>query len=176
MSLKLKKMLSILGLTKEGFWFPYYGDELLFRWPWNRKEKTKFKSLLYDFECASLVEYWKHVGAYEEAVAKKSNYDKKIQGFDYTDILYEWIKFKYRSGCYVILNDIQHSFRPESFWHKLPDNTHKAFYKDVCVLTCKDLTEVKRLCGDIEPGFAVATGWKNGDLVDFNEEEVDENY
>jgi hypothetical protein len=42
------------SICKNGIWFDYKGDVVLYKWPWRRNDGNKFVSLLFEHEFKSL--------------------------------------------------------------------------------------------------------------------------
>ncbi len=84
-------------------------------------------------------------------------YDKLL-GFDYSDILTEWVQKKYPRENLVIMTDINVAAKNLEFWAKLPAKSAGLFLKDVAVLRCKDYSEVERIVENTPYDFANALG------------------
>lgn len=151
----------------EGIWFNYYGDQMMWRWWWNRIKGYSLYSTIHDRAFKSKLEYWKFVGAIEESTRKY-----RVRSYDHEAILVDWVGLKFPSDHIVILHDINVSAKEASFWLKLPQHYRPHFLGDYVVLTCGSGNEVFRLCDSIPRVFAQAFGFSGGKLVYWNEEET----
>lgn len=158
-------------ISWSGFWFKYYGDELIYLWPWIReanKRHLKYRSLHLDGYYTSLNEYLISIGKNEASTSNKINNIKSYY-WD-TNILPSWIKDKLRSGIYVVLTNINAGGKPSSFWDAIPADRKIHFAKDVVVLHCKTMREMHTICNTIEESFANAVGVRDGNIVYWNQD------
>jgi hypothetical protein len=96
----------------------------------------------------------------------------KLFGFDYPEILSQWIAFKYPREHIIVLLNINVQAKNIQFWAKVPQTDMKYFLQDTVILRCKDKSEVIRLVENIPPDFADAYGYSAGSLFTYNKEDV----
>lgn len=153
-------------INREGIWFSYYGDHVLWRWWWKRENQGVYWSEMHQVNFQFKRNYWKHVGALEENTRKH-----RVRSFDELTVLEGWAKYSFPNDYVVILKDINVSAKEASFWLKLPQHYRPHFLGDYVVLTCENSMEVHRLCDKIDYDFALAYGFAYGELIDNNEPE-----
>lgn len=156
-----------MKVTAEGIDFNYNNDVVTWLWPWNRSYKRKFQSLIYDTEFKSLKDYWIHVGQQDRPDSYK-RVKGKVSGFPLKEAIEDWIKFNLRTGCHVVLWDINLDAKPASFWRTIPEHLRIQFTSDIVVLSCKDHQEASNLCTVIETSFANACAVSGGDVIGWN--------
>src|SRR5438445_100940 len=79
---------------------------------------------------------------------------KKLVSFDYTEILSQWIYFKFPYDHVIVLSNINVQAKNIQFWAKIPQKEVPHFLKDIVILRCKDVSELVRLVDNIGPDFA----------------------
>lgn len=162
-------------LSSTGFTFPYHGDLLTFVFPkWRKKSedgcKMKFFSKKLEAHVKDLPEYWRKVGAYEQAcrVSRKSN---KIYGFSLDELIKAWATNQHLpSGIYVILWDVDLYMKPTEFWDMVPQDTIEKLKSDVVIFSCESLYQAERICKSVSPDFATAYVFDHGEMVMRNSE------
>jgi hypothetical protein len=102
---------------------------------------------------------------------QKSKPLDKLTGFDYTDILSQWVSMKYPLDHVIILMNINVEAKNIQFWAKVPQVEIGNFLKDIVVLRCKDLSQLAQLIGNIPEEFAEAYGYSAGCLISYNKED-----
>jgi hypothetical protein len=94
----------------------------------------------------------------------------KLNGFDFEEVISQWVYLKYPREHLIILVNINVEAKNIQFWAKVPKTDSKHFLKDLVVLYCKDKTEVLRLVDNIPVEFAEAYGFSAGCMITFNRE------
>lgn len=163
-----------------GIWFNYYGDNMLWRWPWKREiwedhgpygrgyaDLPAFHSTMYSKNFNSRREYWMHIGALEEMTRKY-----RVRSFNTIDVLTSWVRAAFPVDYIVILTEINIAAKDSSFWLKLPQHYRPHFLGDYVVLTCGSTNDVYRLCDSIPIDFAIAYGFSGGVLIEDNTEDT----
>ena len=110
---------------------------------------------------------------YGWAIAEYYKYNEhlssNLKGYSYANhILLDWLRLRFKHGSYVVMYDINSTQKPNEFWLSLPLKKAVELTKDVVVLKCKNKEEVQDLLTAIDPSFASAIGWVNGNMVDWN--------
>jgi predicted transcriptional regulator len=98
---------------------------------------------------------------------------KKLTGFDYTDILSQWVSTKYLYDHIIVLMNINVEAKNIQFWAKIPQTEIEHFLKDIVILRCKDQTQLIRLIENIPVEFAEAYGYSGGCLITYNREDYE---
>lgn len=154
-----------MKISKQGITFNYNNDEITWLWWWKRTNSNcPYFSLVYNYWFLNFRQYWLKVGGSERNLPTS-----KIQGYSMENLISSWIKFNCRTGCYVLLYDINVESKPASFWRTIPDRDKTQLLADVVLLRCKDWDEIQRLCDSITTNFATAAGIKDGHIVYWNE-------
>lgn len=154
----------LLEFTKEGVWFPYKGDEVLRSWPWKKIDGNN------KYRCSSRLGSYLNFANYKASLDERGVVNGKITGFSLSHIILNWAGIHLRSGFNVVLFDVNVNSRNSDFWDRIPDFQKKQLTKDVVVLNCKDMREVKHLCDSINMDFAIALGFDHGRLKCWNED------
>ena len=154
-------------LNKQGINFKYYGDILLWKWPWVRQGAPKFFSKFHSKDFKSLPEYWAHSGKMEY-LASKSYDGIKILGFSYIEILNDWVSIHFCTEHVVLVRELDVSAKDVSFWMRIPKDKVKNLVKDIVVLKCKDKTEVFNMMETLDKNFCLAYGYSLGKFVGTN--------
>lgn len=152
-------------LSREGISISYKGDTLTYSWIpffWGEVH-SKYTGLTY----AEFKYYKKHISDIE-----KQGF-KKLLGFDYLDIISQWISLKFPVDHIIILLNINVEAKNVQFWAKIPQTEIGHFLKDTVVLRCKDESEMERLVSNIPPNFAEAYGYSCGNLITYNKEDYE---
>lgn len=151
-----------MKIDSKGIWFKYMGDKICLMWPWNPLPNIYFSDKLH-CTFTSIREYNKYMGS---AVGMK---ERNILGLNYKDLIQEWVSINFKGEYVIVLIDIDISKRDSVFWENIPYIKKIAFTNEVVVLRCKDQGQMGRIVDSIEQDFAVAWGFKNGELVYSND-------
>jgi hypothetical protein len=95
--------------------------------------------------------------------------ERNVIGISYQDIVQAWVEDNFKGEYVIVLTEIDLTKKPSVFWENIPYIKKIAFNNEVVVLRCKDKGQMDRIIDSIEPGFAIAWGFKGGQLVDFND-------
>ena len=152
-----------ITLNRRGIWFPFEGDRICRSWFWKR-DTNVYYSEKFNRSFYSLADYLKYIGSLGPTMGSSS-----MSGLNYGDILPEWVSYKFPKEIIVVLTDINTGKKTLDFWNKVPHPNREVFGKDIVILYCKDLGQLKRIIDSIDISFADAYGFKNGELVYWNE-------
>jgi hypothetical protein len=89
-------------------------------------------------------------------------------GFNYLDIISQWIKIRFSNEVVVVLTNINADKKPSSFWSNIPYTKKVVFTTDVVVLICKDVGQAKSIVDSVNLDFAEATCYRDGQLTYWN--------
>jgi hypothetical protein len=92
----------------------------------------------------------------------------KLQGFNYNEIIGQWVNAKYPHESVVVLKDVNVEERSLSFWAKIPKDKIEHIQKDIIVLRCGSKENAIEIVDSIEPGFAEAFAFSGGILINYN--------
>lgn len=152
----------ILKINKKGFWFRYKEDNICLNWFWHKSlHKYYSEKLHHNFN--SLKDY------NEYPISNSDVKHKNILGFDVKDIIEEWVEIKFNKECIVVLMDINISEKSMNFWDEIPYTKKIVFSKEIILLKCKDFRQVYQIIDSVEREFAIALGFKAGNLITSNE-------
>lgn len=154
-------------LSKRGVHLPYYGDALVFNWPWCRKIAGRYSSSIYGRDFGTLREYWSYAGASAQ-LAVHSLDAGKMGGFDIPEVLGQWTNKMYPDEYVMVLVGADTSKKDATFWQRVPKTQHIHWGKDFQLLRCSDRTELLNLAAGISEGFAECYCFFNGQLIDTN--------
>lgn len=154
-----------MRVNKTGIFFSYYGDELLWVWPWRRKDHNKFFSSIFEREFPSLKEYWYFSGGWNEACRKE-----KVLGYSEFEVLSSWVKKEFRHNTVIILKNINVEMKSTVFWKSVDIFTRKELLKDVPVLLFSNKVDAAYVLGSIPTEFADAYLFYMGELDGTNNE------
>ncbi|MNK09965.1 hypothetical protein D3C87_279750 [compost metagenome] len=158
-----------MKLTRQGVEYTYHGDTLTYFWPWKARN-GKFYSAEYSTYFSSFRDYWKHVGMNLPSIVRSR---EKLVGYSFEEITAQWVRCKFPFEAIVVLFNIELSAKSLAFWAKVPKEKMEYMSKDVVILRCNDKTEVTRLIESIDPSFADAFGYCEGNLIDYNMKETE---
>jgi hypothetical protein len=161
-----------MKITRDGVWFNYHGDEVLWLWWWKREalpngKKGKYVSALSEGYFESLADYWMFWGGYSEACRQD-----KVYGYSDNQIFQEWAAMAFRHNIVVILKNINYELKPAYFWSAIPPRQVKELKKDVVVLFFNRMEDAKKIFTSIHAEFAEAYLYKYGTLENSNNEVV----
>lgn len=149
-----------------GYSLPVKGDEIIKPWPWSRAYDGVYSvNLKKDFP--SMEEYWMHLGQVRSEETLPIN---KVRGYNTDEIINHWIQTKLLHGFYVVMYDINVQKKPDNFWISIPKPQRLELLKDIVVLRCSDLKQVKNVCDSISSDFATAIGVHAGEIQYWNED------
>ncbi len=148
-----------MKINKEGIWIK--SGILIYSWPWNKKVEAEF--IYPDTRKGRLLKAAEYLGKYRITA------EEKVQGYSLEDLVLCWIKNSLQYGQYVVLYDINVSKKSSEFWTIIPEHQKVNLTKDMVLLTCKDVAQVKTLCDSIDINFASAIGVSNGEIFYWNE-------
>jgi len=151
-----------MQITKQGLWFNHMGDKICLMWFWNPLPNRYFSKKLH-CTFSSMKEYKKYMGS---PVGVK---ERNVIGFNYMDLVRTYIGLNFSGEYVIVLTDIDLSKRPSVFWENIPYIKKMAFTNEVVVMRCKDAGQMDTIMVSIEPTFAVAWGFKDGELVSSND-------
>lgn len=166
-----KRLLSKIPIrvTKAGLIVDRLGDSFIFLWIWWDWKKFSFRKTLssnYALTFTSFEEYREYCN--RQSVADIFAFRRALYGYSTLSLLQVLIEERFPLGFYVIFYDMDLNAKPSDFWKKIPSDRAKAFLKDTCVISCKDMSEVSSICRSTDPTFASVVGWGNGAIVDWN--------
>lgn len=151
-----------MKINPKGVSFTYYGDIILFYWPWKR-EGYKFKSNVLNLKFNSFKEYWKQIGALSEVTRRSKN----ITGRSWPEVLDFWVTCNYPTDIVVVAYDINYCAKPKSFWVNLPKEVISTMQKDIVIFTCKDLNQAIDIKNSFDcDAFGIAHIFKEGNLYE----------
>lgn len=151
--------------------FGYNSDILFYHFPWGREDASiTFYSVNHKRYFYSFKEYKLFIQEHEKKLKVEGLKYSKIRGIDIEDLICQWMSAYYRRGCFLVLSNIDPSFKPREFWDQVPKHYADSFTRDVCVLICKDLTQLKNIGDSININFARALGFVDGKLVYDNQD------
>jgi hypothetical protein len=145
------------NLRKQGIEFDYYGDEVVWVWPWKRASLSRLGSKVVlvsaaaETTFASFRDYWMYWGEHNEVCRKQ-----KVMGFNEDQILDEWVRLKYPHQIVVILRHLSPEYRSGLFWRSIPASERNELTKDISVLFFPGFDQAERVVKSIEPEFAEA--------------------
>lgn len=90
---------------------------------------------------------------------------ERIRGFNEHEIIFDWLRHKLPNGYFILLKNIDLSFKSSDYWKKLTRSVISEMTKDYVILRCHSKDEMEGICGSIEPGFAECYGIKDGECV-----------
>ena len=151
-----------MKIDKKGIWFKYMGDNICLMWPWNPQPNTYYSEKLH-CTFSSRSEYTRYMGS---AVGMK---ERNVIGLSYQEAIQSWVESNFSGEYVIVLTEIDLTKKPSVFWENIPYIKKIAFTNEIVVLRCKDQGQMDRIIDSIEPGFAVAWGFKNGQLVRLND-------
>ena len=152
----------MIKINKKGFWFEYKLDHICLNWFWHKPLHRYYSEKLHH-NFNSLKDY------NEYSIANSDVKHKNILGFDARDIIEEWVEYKFSKEYIVVLMDINISEKAMTFWDEIPYTKKIVFSKEIIVLVCKDFRQVSQIIESVERGFAIALGFKAGNLVVSND-------
>lgn len=152
----------MLKINKKGFWFEYKEDHICLNWFWHKPLHRYYSEKLHH-NFHSLKDYR------EYSVSNSDVKHKNILGFDTRDIIEEWVEYKFSKEYVVVLMDINISEKSMEFWEGIPYTKKIVFSKEIIVLKCKDFRQVSQIIESVEREFAIALGFKAGNLVVSND-------
>lgn len=156
-----------MKFTKEGMEFVNCtGDVLVKCWPWKKVDGLSLYSRVHNQYFKDLKSYYLYLGGLEEACKKA-----KVEGFFFTEIIQDWVRFNYPEQTIVVLRDLDLGAKSIDFWRKMPKHHRLEFTKDMVILFCNTDKEMSDLIHSIESSFGEAMGFKNGELVSWNSEQ-----
>lgn len=154
-----------MRINSKGIYFSYYGDELLWIWPWKRRGTVKFFSAVFEQGYPSLREYWYYSGGWNMACRKE-----KVIGFSELDILLSWAKKEFRHDTVIVLRNINVEMKSTVFWKSIDIFARKELLKDVPVIFLRDVKNDEYILHSIPTEFAEAYLFHLGELIDTNNE------
>jgi hypothetical protein len=155
-----------MKITKLGIHFTQKNGDVLVRiWPWARDTSGLYKyySIVHD-------RYFTSKRGYKEFLSTTEMVHRapKVKGYLFEDLLLAWVKINFSGQRVVVLTDIDVNAKSASFWDKVPHYNRQAFQDDIVVLHCDTDDNLLDLTDSIDNSFAVAYGFKNGNLVTWN--------
>lgn len=157
-----------MKINESGITFSYYGDEMLWIWPWKRKNKRKFISELYADSFTNLRDYWEYVGAYNEAFRKE-----KIIGFSEDEAFAMWAKQTFRHSIVLILRHVNVEMKTTRFWKSLDSLRRNYLLTDYPILFFPNYKQAKVVAESIAPEFAEVFLFERGELLYSNVEKYE---
>lgn len=152
-----------MKLSKQGIWFDYHGDRLLWKWWWKRTNNSIYYSKVLARDYVSLNEYWKEVGIFEEAARKH-----KVKGYSIKEVLYQWVEHAFRNDIVIVLTDINVEMKSTNFWRSIPVIERRELLKDFPVLFFPDIHKARSVLTSLNEDFATAYLFDRGKLVGVN--------
>lgn len=156
----------LFAFNRAGFALSHKGDELIRPWIWS-KAYTGIYSTNLKRDFSNIQEYWMYLGEIRKQEALPTN---KIRGYMTDEIIKHWVQTTLLFGFYVVMYDINVQKKPANFWISIPKPERLELLKDVVVLRCSDLKEVKSVCDSVSSDFATAIGVHAGEIQYWNED------
>lgn len=161
-----------MKFCKDGIWFNYHGDELLWLWWWKRRtlpngKEEKYVSMLCEGAFESLPDYWMFWGGYSEACRQD-----KVYGYTDDQVFLEWAEIRFSHNIVVILKNINYELKPAYFWAAIGHRQRIELKKDVVVLFFNRLEEAVEVFNSVPPEFADAYLYRYKKLEKRNDEVV----
>ena len=156
-----------MKISLKGIHFTFMDRSWIWNWPWKRS------STVLNFSSETLNLNFKTISQLAEFCAtteELTNERHKTEGFSWDTLLQQWVLTHYPKDIVIALTDIDVSAKPYTFWSVMSKPEAIAFTKDVVILRCRTLEEMKRITDSIPVGFAMATCFCNGNQVYSNEE------
>lgn len=157
-----------MRISLQGIHLNYYGDEIIWLWPWERDvthidgKRVSFKifSFLEKNRYINLADYWFAQGVHAEASRKN-----KIEGFSEEDVFFHWAWFNFRHQTVIIMRNLNHQEKPEKFWASIPPAHRAAMLKDIPVLFFPSVYSAMEVAKTIPYEFAETYCFHNGELI-----------
>lgn len=156
-----------IEFTKEGVWFPYYKDRLLYVWFWTNTLYRFKSSYLLSMGIPgidSIKDYWIEIGRVEKQGEKLFG-PEKIIGISQVKLLEFYLSVAFNHGYYCVLYDIVLESKSRDFWASIPESKVKAFREPFVIIKCKDKDSAENICRSIDLDFARSFAWCNGEVV-----------
>ena len=156
-----------MRISTKGIHFVFMGRTWVWNWWW-RRSPTIFT---YNAEKINLTfKTFEGLAEFCATTEELTNERHKTEGFDFQDIIQQWILNLHPEGIILVLTNIDVGAKPYAFWSVMSKPEALAFTKDVVVLRCHSLEEMKRICDSIPTKFASAQAYCNGNPIYSNEE------
>lgn len=157
-----------MKINLNGITFNYYGDDMLWIWPWKRVGNYQYYSYLFDSEYTDIADYWQHVGAYNEAARKE-----KIFGWTEDEMFAMWAKQTFRHSTVVVLRHVNVEMRNTAFWKSIDGLKRRHLLKDYPVFFFHNHKQAKIVAESIDPEFAEVFLFHRGKLLYSNVEKYE---
>lgn len=151
-----------IGIDTRGIRYNYMGDRIWLMWFWAPLPNRYYSEKLH-CTFSSLKEYKKYMGS---AVGLKH---RNVIGISYKELITAWVEDNFKGEYVVVLTEIDLNKKPSVFWENIPYIKKMAFTNEVVILRCKDQAQMEQIIDSTEQSFAIAWGFKSGQLVHLNE-------
>lgn len=157
-----------MKITKQGIVFKTKTGFLTWLWWWGRQEGFKYLTPSGN-RFFSIEDYYMTLGARVAPLPAPAE-KKKVNGYDYDDIVTMWSELYLKVGCWVVMYDINTQRKPATYWQLMGQSDRMAFTQDLVTLKCKDMGEAYQICNSVDRDFAKAMVIDCGEIVYYNED------